>query len=82
MLVKKKIPCELYGEACPLLRMFENRTGASNIYMRFDADGKKHYIEESAYSIRDAEREIVRAILFVRDVTERELSKQRLLGYL
>jgi len=82
MLAKKKTPCELYGEACPLLRMFENRTGASNICMRFDSDGKKHYIEESAYPIHDPEGAIVRAILFVRDVTERELSEQRLLGYL
>jgi PAS domain-containing protein len=82
MLAKKKTPCELYGEACPLLRMFESRTGASNICMRFDADGNKRYIEESAYPIHDAEGEIVRAILFVRDVTERKLSEQRLLGYL
>jgi PAS domain S-box-containing protein len=50
--------------------------------MRFDADGNKRYIEESAYPIHDAEGEIVRAILFVRDVTERKLSEQRLLGYL
>ena len=35
-----------------------------------------------AYPIHDAEGEIVRAILYVRDVTERELSEQRLLGYL
>ena len=82
MLAKNKIPCELYGEACPLLRMFENSTGASNVCMRLDADGKKHYIEESAYPIHDAEGEIVRAILFVRDATERELSEQRLLGHL
>ena len=82
VLAKRKTPCELYGEACTLLRMFENRTAASNVYMRFDTDGKKHYIEESSYPIRDTEGEIVRAILFVRDVTKRELSEQRLLGYL
>lgn len=79
---RKKTPYELYGEACPLLRMFENRTGASNVCMRFDADGRKHYVEESAYPIHDAEGEIVRAILFVRDATEREMSEQRLLGHL
>jgi len=82
ILAARNVPCELHGDACPLLRMLETEESVSMVYLRFDVDGNSLYVEESAYPVRGSEGEIVSSVLFVRDVTERKLAEQSLARYI
>lgn len=82
ILAGRNVPCELHGDACPLLRMLETEEGVSMVYLRFDGDGNSLYVEESAHPVRESEGEIVSSVLFVRDVTERKLAEQHLARYI
>jgi PAS domain-containing protein len=82
ILAGRNVPCELHGDACPLLRMLETDESVSMIYLRFDGDGNSLYVEESAYPVRESGGEIVSSVLFVRDVTERKLAEQHLARYI
>lgn len=82
ILAGRDVHCELYNEECPIMEMLEKEEGVSMVYRRFDKNGKMHYLEESANPMRDAEGRITRAILIVRDVTERKLAEERLNRYM
>lgn len=70
-LTGRALPCELYGEACPILDMLECGEGVSEVYPRFNGDDKGLYLEESANPVRDAEGRIFKAVLILRNITER-----------
>ncbi|UCD44855.1 MAG: PAS domain S-box protein, partial [Candidatus Bathyarchaeota archaeon] len=82
ILAGRNVPCELHGDACPLLRMLETDKSVSMVYLRFDSDGNSLYVEESVYPVREPEGEIVSSVLFIRDVTERKLAEQHLARYI
>jgi len=82
ILAGRDVHCELYNEECPIMEMLEKEEGVSMVYRRFDKNGKMHYLEESANPMRDSEGRITRAILIVRDVTERKLAEERLNRYM
>jgi len=78
----RNVPCELFGEECSILRMLESQEKTAMVYQRNHGPGGSHFIEETASPVRDSEGEIVRAVLVVRDVTDRILVEQRLTKYL
>ena len=77
----RKIPCEVYGEACPILRMMEDGKSISTIIARRDNKGNKVYLEESANPITN-EGQITGAVLMVREISERKLVEQNLVRFL
>lgn len=80
-LAARDLPCELYGETCPILKMLEIGEGVSEEYARFDEGGNRLYVEESANPVTDSEGRITKAVLIVRDVTERRLAEDYLVRY-
>jgi CheY-like chemotaxis protein len=81
VLAARDLPCELYGEICPILEMLEMREGVSQEFLRFDEGGNRLYVEESANPVRDSEGTISMAVLIVRDITERKLAEEHLIRY-
>ena len=81
MVAGRRVPCELFGEGCSILRMLESQEKTSIVYQR-DHDGGNHFIEETASPVRDSEGEIVRAVLVVRDITGHIQVRQHLTNYL
>ncbi len=77
-----RMPCEIYGESCPLLNMMEKEEGATNITVRLDGKGERVYLEESANPIKNEKGTITGAVLIVRDITERKLAEQNLIRFL
>ena len=78
----RNVPCELFGEECSILRMLESQEKTAMVYQRDYGPGGNHFIEETASPVRDSEGEIVRAVLVVRDVTDRILTEERLARFL
>ena len=78
----RNVPCELFGEECSILRMLEGQEKTAMVYRRDYGPGGNHFIEETASPVRDSEGEIVRAVLVVRDVTDRIPVEQQLNKYL
>ncbi len=78
----RNVPCELFGEECSILRMLESQEKTAMVYRRDYGPGGNHLIEETASPVRDSEGEIVRAVLVVRDVTDRIPVEQQLNKYL
>ena len=78
----RKMPCELFGEECSILRMLESQEKTVIVYRRNHGPEGNHLIEETASPISDSEGEIIRAVLVVRDVTDRIPAEQRLTKYL
>ena len=81
VLAARDLPCELYGETCPILEMLEMREGVSQEFLRFDEGGNRLYVEESANPVRDSEGTISMAVLIVRDITERKLAEEHIIRY-
>jgi PAS domain-containing protein len=82
LLAGNRMPCELYGESCPLLSMMEKETGTTSITVRLDGNGERIYLEESANPIRDEKRNITGAVLMVRDITDKQLAEKNLIRFL
>ena len=78
----RNVPCELFGEECSILRMLESQEKTAMVYQRNHGPGGSHFIEETASPVRDSEGEIIRAVLVVRDVTDRILTEERLARFL
>ena len=78
----RNVPCELFGEECSILRMLEGQEKTEMVYRRNHSSGGNHLIEETASPVRDSEGDIVRAVLVVRDVTDRILTEERLARHL
>ena len=78
----RNVPCELFGEECSILRMLEGQEKTAMVYRRDYGPGGNHLIEETASPVRDSEGEIVKAVLVVRDVTDRILTEERLSRFL
>lgn len=81
VLAARDLPCELYGETCPMLEMLETRESASQEFLRFDEKGNRAYVEESANPVIDPDGAISMAVLIVRDITERKLAEDHLVRY-
>ena len=78
----RNVPCELFGEECSILRMLESQETTAMVYRRDCGPRGNHFTEETASPVRDSEGEIVRAVLVVRDVTDRILTEERLARHL
>lgn len=65
-------PCESPDTPCPASELFE--TGSSNVmeHTYYDNNGKREYLEVSAYPIRDDSGESVSFIHITRDITDRK----------
>jgi PAS domain-containing protein len=77
----RNVPCELFGEECSILRMFENQEKTAMVYQRNSGSGGNHCIEETASPVRTSAGEIIRAVLVVRDLTDSVLIEERLARY-
>ena len=78
----RNVPCELFGEECSILRMLESQEKTAMVYQRNHGPASNHFIEETASPVRDSEGEIIRAVLVVRDVTDRIPTEERLARYI
>ena len=77
-----KMPCEFYGESCPLLNMMEQEKGTISITVRLDGKGERIYLEESANPIKDEKGNITGAVLVVREISEKQIAEQNLVRFL
>jgi len=77
-----RMPCELYGESCPLLNMMEQEKGTISVTVRLDGKGERIYLEESANPIKDEKGNITGAVLVVRDISEKQIAEQNLVRFL
>jgi PAS domain S-box-containing protein len=62
--------------------MLEGQEKTAMVYQRDYGSGGNHFVEETASPVRDSEGEIVRAVLVVRDLTDRILIEERLARFL
>jgi len=77
-----RMPCELYGESCPLLNMMEQEKGTISVTVRLDGKGERIYLEESVNPIKDEKGNITGAVLVVRDISEKQIAEQNLVRFL
>jgi len=65
------MPCEMYGEACPILEMLERQIRVKRVNLRalIGKDRTITFIEEAASPVWNEKEEIELAVLIVRDVT-------------